>query len=82
MSKTKEISNDFRRRRVVGHIPMVFDGEGVEMVSNFRFLDTILTNELSWSSHVSGLVEKAAVIVLSEKTKESRVATRNIACFL
>lgn len=41
------------------HIPVVIADEDVEMVSSLMFLGTIITDELSWSAHILGLVEKA-----------------------
>ena len=48
--KTKEIVIDFRKRSGE-HAPVYINGDEVEMIESFKFLDVQSTNNLSWSLH-------------------------------
>lgn len=50
--KTKELIVDFRRHNT-NHMPIYIDGSAVERVESFKFLGVHITQDLSWSLHIS-----------------------------
>ena len=40
------------------HIPVYISGAEVEQVNSFKFLGISITENLSWTSHISTLVKK------------------------
>lgn len=54
-SKTKELVIDFRRKREE-HAPIYIKGEIVEKVSDFKFLGTYISQDLTWSANTNALV--------------------------
>ena len=57
-SKTKELVLDFRRKRE-DPPPLLIRGDLVERVSDFRFLGTYLSQDLTWGTNTNALVKKA-----------------------
>ncbi|KAK3535342.1 hypothetical protein QTP70_009354 [Hemibagrus guttatus] len=57
-SKTKELIVDFRREKGRMHDPIHINGMAVERVYSFTFLGTHISEDLSWTSNTSSLVEK------------------------
>lgn len=57
VSKTKEIIVDFRRSRPI-HTPLLINDSAVEVVSSAKFLGVHITDNLSWSPHISSLAKK------------------------
>ena len=58
VNKMKEIVIGFRKRKGE-HAPVYINGDEVERIESFRFLDVQITNNLSWSPHVDTIVKKA-----------------------
>ena len=48
-SKTKEIVFDFRRSRKTPIEPLSIKGSEIEMVTNYKYLDTVVDDKLTWS---------------------------------
>ncbi len=57
VSQTKELIVDFRKKEMKSHTPVEINGAEVEG-NSFRFLGISITENLSWSSHISTLVKK------------------------
>ncbi len=53
ISKTKELIAEFGRKQERNYQPHKIDGALVERVESFRCLGICITEDLSWSSHVS-----------------------------
>ncbi|KAK3542704.1 hypothetical protein QTP86_034787 [Hemibagrus guttatus] len=58
-SKTKELIIDFRREKGRMYDPIHINGMAVERVSSFKFLETHISEDLSWTTNTSSLVKKA-----------------------
>ena len=58
VSKTKEIVVDFRTKPTE-ITPLVINDETVEIVSDFKFLGCIISNNLSWDAHILAIRKKA-----------------------
>ncbi|KAK3516018.1 hypothetical protein QTP70_001751 [Hemibagrus guttatus] len=58
-SKTKELIIDFRREKGRTYDPIHINGMAVERVSSFKFLETHISEFLSWTTNTSSLVKKA-----------------------
>ena len=56
-SKTKEMLIDFRRKRT-DPAPVHIRGDVVERVSDFKFLGTHISCDLTWSTNISALAKK------------------------
>ncbi|KAK3516019.1 hypothetical protein QTP70_001839 [Hemibagrus guttatus] len=59
ISKTKELIIDFRREKGRTYDPIHINGMAVEHVSSFKFLETHISEDLSWTTNTSSLVKKA-----------------------
>ncbi|XP_044068938.1 uncharacterized protein LOC122883900 [Siniperca chuatsi] len=59
VSKNKEMIVDFGRRQGRNYQPLRIKGVLVEREDSFRYLCVCITEDLSWSSHISTLVRKA-----------------------
>ncbi|KAK3516475.1 hypothetical protein QTP70_017279 [Hemibagrus guttatus] len=59
ISKTKELIIDFRREKGRTYDPIHINGMAVERVSSFKFLETHISEDLSWTTNTSSLVKKA-----------------------
>ena len=57
-SKTKEIVVDFRRKQTPIE-PISIDGDDIERVECFKFLGTIICNDLKWHKNTEAIVKKA-----------------------
>lgn len=57
-TKTKEIIIDFRKNSAAPK-PLFINGDCVERVSDFRFLGTQITEDLSWTTNTTTAVKKA-----------------------
>ena len=55
---TKELILDFRKNQDV-HSPLNINGERVERVSSFKFLGTLISEDLTWTANTTALVKKA-----------------------
>ncbi len=71
VSKTKELIVDFRKKEAKTHNPVYINGAEVEQVSSFKFLGINITENLSWTSHIS-VVVKIAFLRKLKKAKFSR----------
>ena len=58
-SKTKEVIVDFRQKKKSPIRPLYINGEIIETVDSFKFLGTIISNDLKWEQNVDKLVKKA-----------------------
>ena len=58
-SKTKEVIVDFRRKNISPISPLYINGEIIESVDSYKFLGTIISNELKWDENVDKIVKKA-----------------------
>lgn len=60
VSKTKEMMVDFRRaKQRIHYTPLRINGNPVEKVSSYRYLGVHISEDLTWSTHISTLVKKA-----------------------
>ncbi len=59
VNKIKELIIDFRKKEEKTHSHVYVSGAKVEQVNSFRFLRISITENLSWTSHISTLVQKA-----------------------
>ena len=57
-SKTKEIIVDFRKKPSQIQ-PLSINGEIIERVSNFKFLGTVISDDLRWETNTDKVVSKA-----------------------
>ena len=57
MSKTKEIVVDFRRNKPRVE-PLVINGEPVEIVDHYKYLGTLIDNQLDWSPNADMVCKK------------------------
>ena len=48
VSKTKELSVDFRKKEAKTHLPVYISGAEIEQVNSCRFLGIDITDNLSW----------------------------------
>ena len=58
VTKTKELIMDFRRNKNTVD-PIVIKGEPVEMVDTYKYLGTIIDNQLDWSPNVDAVCKRA-----------------------
>uniref|UniRef100_A0A8C5DJK7 Reverse transcriptase domain-containing protein n=1 Tax=Gouania willdenowi TaxID=441366 RepID=A0A8C5DJK7_GOUWI len=58
IQKTKELIMDFRKIRQ-DHTPLLINGEQVETVTTFRFLDIHISAAHSWTDNIRAIVKKA-----------------------
>ena len=56
--KTKELIVDYRKLSAE-HIPILIDRAVMELVGGFKFLGVHITKELSWSTHINTVVNRA-----------------------
>ncbi|KAF0044753.1 hypothetical protein F2P81_003911 [Scophthalmus maximus] len=59
VSKTKEPSVDYRKRKGIGHTPITINGTTVERVSSFTFLGVHISEDLSWTHHTNAITKSA-----------------------
>ena len=57
VSKTKEIIFDFRRKDHK-HDPIIIDNSAVSIVDSYKYLGTIIDQDLSWADHVNYVFSK------------------------
>ena len=69
-TKTKETIRDFRKSSAAPQ-PHLINGDCVESVSDFRFLGTHITEDLSWTMNHSSQEGQAATL-LSEDPQEEQ----------
>ena len=58
VDKTKEIIVDFRKSKV-DHVPLNILGKEVEIVDTFKFLGSLISNDLKWEKNVDHIAKKA-----------------------
>ncbi|KAK0136437.1 putative nuclease HARBI1 [Merluccius polli] len=58
ITKTKEIIIDFRKKKT-DLTPLYINGACVEKVRTFKYLGTVISEDLSWSSYTTAVVKKA-----------------------
>ncbi len=59
VSKTKELIVDFRKRQQRPYTPLMISGTPVERVSSFKYLGVIISEDLTWTTHIQTQVKKA-----------------------
>ena len=57
VSKTKELIIDFRKNKSV-ICPVVINGDVVEVVSNYKYLGTVIDNKLNFSDNTDRIYKK------------------------
>lgn len=57
ITKTKEMAVDFIRNKSNPE-PVIISGQQVEIVTSYKYLDTVLTSDLSWAEHIMSTVTK------------------------
>ena len=57
VAKTKEMIVDFGRRKA-HHLPVVIEGEGIEVVQTYKYLGVHLDHKLDWSVHTDAAYKK------------------------
>ncbi|KAK0154258.1 putative RNA-directed DNA polymerase from transposon BS [Merluccius polli] len=58
-SKTKELIVDFSRKQQRSFLPLNINGAQVERVEHFRYFGITISQDLTWSHHLSSIVKKA-----------------------
>ena len=58
ISKSKNLVFDIRKNEAKTHTPVYISGAEVEQVNSLKFLGINITENLSWTSHISTLVKK------------------------
>ena len=58
VSKTKEVVIDFRTKSKLTE-PLIINDETVEQVKSFKFLGTVISDNLKWDEHITTAVKKA-----------------------
>ena len=59
INKTKEMIVDFMRKKSSPPSPLVISGRTVEIVQQFKFLDSTISSNLKWELNVVNIVKKA-----------------------
>ncbi len=59
VSKTKELTVDFRKRQQRAYTPLMISGTPVERVSSFKYLGVNISEDLAWTTHIQTQVKKA-----------------------
>ncbi len=59
VSKTKELIVDFRKRQQRPYTPLMISGTPVERVSSFKYLGVNISEDLTWTAHISTQDKKA-----------------------
>ncbi len=59
VSKTKELTVDFRKRQQWPYTPLMISGTPVERVSSFKYLGVNISEDLTWTTHIQTQVKKA-----------------------
>ncbi len=59
MSKTKQLTVDFRKRQQRPYTPLMISGTPVERVSSFKYLGVNISEDLTWTAHIQTQVKKA-----------------------
>ena len=73
VTKTKELVINFRRAKV-NMDPIVIRGQPVE-ITNYKYLGTIIDNNLDWSPNIEACCKKANQRMLSRLTRRSWLAS-------
>jgi hypothetical protein len=50
---------DFRSKHVTSHVPLTIKGENVEQVTEYKYLGTIMDNQMKFDSNVNNVFKKA-----------------------
>lgn len=58
VSKTKEVIVDFRKVKTP-MLPLVIKDQAVEVVQTFKFLGSVISNDLKWEENTSGVRKKS-----------------------
>ena len=58
MNKTKEMVIDFRTRNVT-HVPLKINNMDVEVVTEYKYLGTIIDNKFNFASNITAVCKKA-----------------------
>ena len=57
VTKTKELIVDFRRKKEA-LLPLEINGSAVEQVQSFKFLGTVLSEDLSWEDNTTSIIKR------------------------
>ena len=58
VTKTKEMTIDFRKNKNE-KVPILINGKDVEVVSEYKYLGCLISNDLKWESHLHCQIKKA-----------------------
>ena len=58
IDKTVELVMDFHRHSP-SHLPLLINNTAVQMVDSVKFLDTTITSDLKWETHLSKVTKQA-----------------------
>ncbi|CAM4572459.1 unnamed protein product [Leuciscus chuanchicus] len=64
-TKTKEMIVDFGRRKAHLHLPVVIEGEEIEVVQTYKYLGVHLDQKLDWSIHVNAAYRKGCTPLMT-----------------
>ncbi|XP_051886490.1 uncharacterized protein LOC127578465 isoform X2 [Pristis pectinata] len=59
VSKTKELTVDFRKGKSGEHTPVLIERSTVERASSFKFLGVNISEDLSWAQHIDTITKEA-----------------------
>ena len=81
VTRTKELVINFRRAKV-NMDPIVIRGQPVEIVTNYKYLGTIIDNKLDWSPNIEACCKKANQrMYFVRKLKQFKVDKNILVCF-
>jgi hypothetical protein len=81
VTKTKELIVDFRRKKSPID-PIIIKGEQVEMVDTYKYLGTIIDNQLDWSPNVDAVCKRANQrLLFLRKLRQFHVSTQSLHLF-
>eukprot|EP00061_Rhincodon_typus_P005445 g24967.t1 len=80
IGKTKELIIDFRKK-VGEHIPIYINSAEVDRVDNVKFLGVMITDNLSWASHIDVTVKKAQHLFFLWQLRKFGMSTRSLINF-
>ena len=81
VTKTKEVVINFRKAKV-NMDPIVIRGQPVEIVTNYKYLGTIIDNKLDWSPNIEACCKKANQrMYFLRKLKQFKVDKNILVCF-
>ena len=62
-AKCKSMTISRKRNHFTPLSPLSLNGSTLETVTNFKYLDVLISSDLSWSHHIQGVCSKARKII-------------------